>query len=134
MQRAQHHQPFLCRTTPRLAPPRPAAGLPVVDAHLVRIVVPEIPRPTHNVADQRARRRSLDARGGSIGMTARLRLVVFTSGSLAPVNRVFFERLAEDPFLDLAAIIVDEYRQPRRPLLARIVNAVREDGLPWLAF
>jgi peptidoglycan/xylan/chitin deacetylase (PgdA/CDA1 family)/folate-dependent phosphoribosylglycinamide formyltransferase PurN len=67
-------------------------------------------------------------------MTAKLRLVVFTGGELAPVNRVLFERLAADPLLDLAAIIVDDYRRPRKSLVARVSRALREDGLGWLAF
>ena len=66
--------------------------------------------------------------------TAKLRLVVFTGGPLAPINRVFLERLANDPLFDLAAIVVDEYRRPLKPLLTRIERALREDGPAWLAF
>ena len=64
----------------------------------------------------------------------RLRLVVFTAGSLAPINRVFFERLVRDPLLDVAAIVVDEYQRRRKPPVERIVRAVREDGVSWFAF
>lgn len=67
-------------------------------------------------------------------MTPKLRLVVFTSGNLTPVNRVFFERLARDPLLDLVAIVVDEYQPKRKPLYKRIYRALREDGPSWLAF
>jgi glycosyltransferase involved in cell wall biosynthesis/folate-dependent phosphoribosylglycinamide formyltransferase PurN/peptidoglycan/xylan/chitin deacetylase (PgdA/CDA1 family) len=67
-------------------------------------------------------------------MTARLRVVVFTAGEITPGNRVFFERLAKDPLLDLAAIVVDEYRPRRKPLLTRIVRALRQDGPRWIAF
>jgi len=67
-------------------------------------------------------------------MRERLRVVVFTAGPLAPINRVFYERLARDPLLELAAIVVDEYRRARTPLVARAVRGVREDGLAWIAF
>jgi folate-dependent phosphoribosylglycinamide formyltransferase PurN/peptidoglycan/xylan/chitin deacetylase (PgdA/CDA1 family) len=64
----------------------------------------------------------------------RLRLVVFTAGPLTPVNRVFFERLASDPLFDLAAIVVDEYQRPRKPLLTRIARSIRAEGIGWLGF
>lgn len=64
----------------------------------------------------------------------KLRLVVFTAGPLLPINRVFFERLALDPLLELAAIIVDESPQPRKPLPVQVIRAIREDGAPWIAF
>ena len=67
-------------------------------------------------------------------MTARLRLVVFTAGSLSPLNRVFYERLARDPRLDLAAIVVDGYARARQPLGRRIIRGVRQDGWRWLWF
>lgn len=67
-------------------------------------------------------------------MSERLRLVVFTSGPLSAVNRVFYERLARDPRLDLAAIVVDGYARARKPLLARIARGVRQDGGAWLWF
>ncbi len=67
-------------------------------------------------------------------MSARLRLVVFTAGPLSAVNRVFYERLAADPALDLRAIVVDGYRRPPRPLWRRIVRGVRQDGGSWLWF
>lgn len=67
-------------------------------------------------------------------MTAKLRVVVFTAGDITPVNHVFFERLANDPLLDLAAIVIDEYRPPRRPLYARAARALRAHGLRWLFF
>jgi len=59
---------------------------------------------------------------------------VFTAGEITPIQRVFFERLAKDPLLDLAAIVVDEYRPRRKPLVTRIVRALREDGVKWIAF
>ena len=71
------------------------------------------------------------SRSGGLG---RLRIVVLTAGPLTAINRVFFERLAGDPLLDLSAIIVDEYMKPRKPLAARVVRALRKDGLAWLAF
>src|SRR5689334_3558255 len=64
----------------------------------------------------------------------RLRLVVFTSGPLSPVNRVFFERLAADPLVNVVGIVVDEYRPRRRPALVRAWRALRREGWPWLAF
>jgi len=63
-----------------------------------------------------------------------LRVIVFTAGPLARVNHVFFRRLARDPLLELAAIVVDEYERPRKAFLGRVVRAVRQDGLAWLAF
>src|ERR1041384_2688418 len=62
----------------------------------------------------------------------RLRLVVFTAGPLPPISRVLFERLAEDPLLDLLAIIIDEYRRPLKPLPLRILRGLRTEGWPWL--
>ena len=67
-------------------------------------------------------------------MAKRFRLVVFTSGPLATVNRIFFERMARDPALDLVGIVVDEYQRPRRPLPVRIARALREDGWTWVRF
>ena len=67
-------------------------------------------------------------------MSARLRLVVFTAGPLAPVNRVFYERLAGDPQLDLRAIVVDDYVRPRQPLWRRLRRGVQQDGWRWLWF
>jgi peptidoglycan/xylan/chitin deacetylase (PgdA/CDA1 family) len=67
-------------------------------------------------------------------MSHRLRLVVYTSGELSPVNRVFFERIARDPSLDVAGIVVDDYRRPPRPLTTRIVRGLREDGVTFLVF
>ena len=67
-------------------------------------------------------------------MSAPLRLVVFTGGPLSPVNRVFYERLAADPALDLRAIVVDGHRRPPRPLWQRIVRGVRKERLGWLGF
>ena len=67
-------------------------------------------------------------------MTAKLRVVVFTAGEMTPINRVFFERLAEDPLLDVAGIVIDEYQRAPKPLHTRIVQALREDGPKWLAF
>ncbi|MGZ8797013.1 MAG: formyltransferase family protein, partial [Thermoanaerobaculia bacterium] len=67
-------------------------------------------------------------------MTSKLRIVVFTGGEMMPANRVFFERLASDPLLDLAAIVVDEYQPKRKPLHRRIIRALREDGLRWVGF
>ena len=73
------------------------------------------------------------AAGGERG-GRRLRVVVFTAGALAPVNRVFFERLAREPGVDLCGIVVDEYRRPRKGLAARARAALREDGWGWLGF
>jgi len=64
----------------------------------------------------------------------RLKVVVFTSGPLIPVNSVFLERLSKDPLLDLRGIIVDEYRRPRKNLAQRVLKSLREERLPWLAF
>jgi len=64
----------------------------------------------------------------------RLKVVVFTSGPLIPVNSVFLERLSKDPLLDLRGIIVDEYRGPRKNLAQRVLKSLREERLPWLAF
>lgn len=64
----------------------------------------------------------------------RLRVVVFTSGPLIPINRVFFERLAKDPLLDLRAIVVDDYRRPRQRFASRILRGFRQEGWPWLWF
>ena len=63
---------------------------------------------------------------------SRLRVVVFTSGPLSPVNRAFYERLATDPLLELQALIVDEYQRPKKPFVLRIVRGFREEGWPWL--
>lgn len=63
-----------------------------------------------------------------------LRLVVFTGGPLVPVNRVFFDRLAADPRFEVRGIIVDEYRRPRRPLVARVARNLQREGWPWLRF
>ena len=68
------------------------------------------------------------------GEGRRLRLVVFTSSHLSPINRVFFERLASDPLFDLAGIIVDGYRKPIKPLFTRIRSAIRADGIGWIGF
>jgi L-malate glycosyltransferase len=67
-------------------------------------------------------------------MTAKLRVVVFTAGEITPINRVFFQRLANDPLLDLAGIVIDEYRPRRKPLPTRVVRALRQDGPQWLVF
>jgi peptidoglycan/xylan/chitin deacetylase (PgdA/CDA1 family) len=64
----------------------------------------------------------------------RLRLAVFTAGPLLSVNSVFFRRLAEDPLLDLAALVVDEYRRPRAHLARRLVRGLRAEGWGWLWF
>src|SRR5579872_2022271 len=64
----------------------------------------------------------------------RLRLVVFTSGPLTPVNRILFERIVRDPLLELAAIVVDDYRRRPRALPVRVARAIREDGVDWLRF
>ena len=64
----------------------------------------------------------------------RLKVVVFTSGPLIPVNSVFLERLSKDPLLDLRGIIIDEYRRPRKNLAQRVLKSLREERLPWLAF
>ena len=65
---------------------------------------------------------------------SKLRIVVFTAGKMTAIGRVFFERLANDPLLELAAIVVDEYQPQRKPLSARIPRAIREDGINWVAF
>lgn len=67
-------------------------------------------------------------------MSERLRLVVFTSGPLSAVNRVFYERLAGDARLDLCAVVVDDYARPRPPLWRRLRRSVRQDGWRWLWF
>ncbi len=67
-------------------------------------------------------------------MTRKLRIVVFTAGEMAAIDRVFYERLASDSMLDLAAIVVDEYQPARKPLVQRILRSIREDGLGWLVF
>ena len=56
-------------------------------------------------------------------MTAKLRVVAFTAG-VSEIDRVFFERLAKDPLLDLVAI--DEYAQPFRATV--VVAAKRRLG------
>lgn len=63
---------------------------------------------------------------------SRLRVVVLTSGPLLPVSQVFFQRLAKDPLLELCAIIVDEYKKPRKPFVSRILQGLRDEGWPWL--
>jgi peptidoglycan/xylan/chitin deacetylase (PgdA/CDA1 family)/folate-dependent phosphoribosylglycinamide formyltransferase PurN len=75
-----------------------------------------------------------EVRAGSPQRAGKLRLVIFTAGHLLPIDSIFYERLAQDPLLDIAAIIVDEYQRRRRPLFVRIVRALREDGLSWLGF
>ena len=77
---------------------------------------------------------TIGADGVGPAASGRLRVVVFTRGPLAPINRVFFERLARDPLLDVAAIVVDEYQRPQTSFITRVARGVREDGLPWLAF
>jgi peptidoglycan/xylan/chitin deacetylase (PgdA/CDA1 family) len=67
-------------------------------------------------------------------MSTRLRLVVFTAGPLTAVNRVFYERLARDPLLEVRAIVVDGYVRSRGPLWWRLVRGVRADGWHWLWF
>jgi glycosyltransferase involved in cell wall biosynthesis/folate-dependent phosphoribosylglycinamide formyltransferase PurN len=67
-------------------------------------------------------------------MTGKLRVVVFTAGEMTPVDRVFFERLAEDPLLDVAGIVVDQYQPRPKPPGKRILHALRQDGPKWLAF
>lgn len=69
-----------------------------------------------------------------MGRSNRLGIVVFTRGPLVPLNSVFFRRLAEDPLLEFAAIIVDEYKQPRKPLASRLLRGLREEGWAWLWF
>ena len=64
----------------------------------------------------------------------KLRVVVFTAGELMPADRVLYERLASDPLIDFAGIVVDEYRPRYKPFATRIVRALREDGLRWIAF
>src|SRR5687768_14723828 len=64
----------------------------------------------------------------------KLRVVVFTAGELIPADRVLYERLATDPLIDFAAIVVDGYRPRPKPLATRIARALREDGLAWVAF
>ncbi|MBI4526168.1 MAG: polysaccharide deacetylase family protein [Deltaproteobacteria bacterium] len=66
--------------------------------------------------------------------TSRLRVIVFTSGPLSAVNRVFFERLAGDPLVELCAIIVDAYERAKKPLPSRVLKGLREEGWGWLAF
>jgi peptidoglycan/xylan/chitin deacetylase (PgdA/CDA1 family) len=65
-----------------------------------------------------------------------MRVVVFTAAkTLTPVNRVFFERIARDPMLCLAGIVVDECPwSKRRSLPARIARGLRRDGWTWLKF
>lgn len=63
-----------------------------------------------------------------------LRVVIFTAGPLSPVNRVFFERLARDPRLDLRGIVVDDYEKPKKALWTRIRKGLERDGWPWIAF
>ena len=65
---------------------------------------------------------------------ARLRVVVFTAGPLRPINRVFFERLAGDPQIELRALIIDEYRRPRKPLWKKIHRGLQREGLSWLIY
>jgi peptidoglycan/xylan/chitin deacetylase (PgdA/CDA1 family) len=50
------------------------------------------------------------------------------------VNRVFFERLARDPLLDLRAIVVDDFARPRASLLSRLARGMRKEGWAWLWF
>lgn len=64
----------------------------------------------------------------------RLRVIVFTAGPLTPINHVFFNRLVEDPLLEVRAIIVEEYQRLKEPLVFRISRGIREDGWPWLWF
>jgi peptidoglycan/xylan/chitin deacetylase (PgdA/CDA1 family) len=63
-----------------------------------------------------------------------LRLVAFTAGPLTAVDRVFYERLARDPLLDLRAVVVDGHAPPRRPLHWRIARGIRRQGWGWLWF
>src|SRR5437867_7757366 len=77
---------------------------------------------------------TIGADGVGPAASGRLRVVAFTRGPLAPINRVFFERLARDPLLDVAAIVVDEYQRPWKPLIVRVVRGARKEGMPWLAF
>lgn len=54
---------------------------------------------------------------------SRLRVVAFTSGPLLPVTRVFFERLARDPLLDVCGIIRHE---------RTVREGWHEEGWRWL--
>ncbi|HEX6179109.1 MAG TPA: formyltransferase family protein, partial [Thermoanaerobaculia bacterium] len=65
-------------------------------------------------------------------MTERLRLVVFTSPAFSAVDRVFFERLAADPLLELVAIVVDEYRGKRKALPLRVTRSIAKHGPAWI--
>jgi glycosyltransferase involved in cell wall biosynthesis/peptidoglycan/xylan/chitin deacetylase (PgdA/CDA1 family)/folate-dependent phosphoribosylglycinamide formyltransferase PurN len=67
-------------------------------------------------------------------MTSRLRIVAFTGSHPTAVDRVFFERLARDPVLDLVAIVVDEYQPKRKFILRRVMRSVRDHGARWLLF
>jgi peptidoglycan/xylan/chitin deacetylase (PgdA/CDA1 family)/folate-dependent phosphoribosylglycinamide formyltransferase PurN len=67
-------------------------------------------------------------------VSERLRLVVLTADPLSPVDRVFFERLARDPALDLRAVVVDGYVRPRAPLWRKVRRSVEQDGWGWLWF
>jgi len=67
-------------------------------------------------------------------MSAPLRLVVFTAGPLSPVDRVFYERLARDPMLDLRGIVVDGHVRARLPLWRRLGRSLWRDGWRWLWF
>jgi peptidoglycan/xylan/chitin deacetylase (PgdA/CDA1 family) len=71
---------------------------------------------------------------GEVSEMSRLRLIVFTAGPLSPIDRVFYERLAGDPLLDLRAIVVDDSARRRRPLHERVAHGVRRDGWAWLWF
>ncbi len=64
---------------------------------------------------------------------AKLRLVVFTRGSLLPVNRVLFERLAADPLLDVRGIVVDS-ENLRRPVAVDLAWGRPAAAWRWAAF
>lgn len=60
--------------------------------------------------------------------------MVFTSGPLRPVNRVFFERLAKDPLLHLLAIVVEENQRPRGHSASSFLSGFRDGGWRWPLF
>jgi peptidoglycan/xylan/chitin deacetylase (PgdA/CDA1 family) len=62
-----------------------------------------------------------------------LSIVVFATAHLCAVDRVFFQRLAEDPLLDLRAIVVEGAR-PREAWGRRLLRGVGTGGWRGLAF
>ena len=49
-------------------------------------------------------------------------------------RRTLFERLAADTLLDLRAIVVDEYKSPRKSFALRLLHGLQTAGWRWLAF